>query len=519
MKILVVDDDKIIREDIRNLIDWKSNHFELAGEAANGFEALEFLKSNKADIIITDIYMPILNGVELIKEVKDKYGDIQILVISNYDDFAYVKDAMKYGALDYIMKYKLNENSLVALLKAAAAEVEKAKKVRCEKEQSKKALLWEREQEYKLIWRDFLDGSSSFEQAADKCLELNMEFPKGEYVLFLLQSENPEKLSSQDICSVFEDTSFHRIQTGTDESLFLVHFHQKSLLYMHSKTFEMVHKLSKALQGHRTVLSHSTEAVSCKLIPQAVNKLRNLSKLYFYHETDGFFAVSGENTFNCSMDINYIEETENQILESIKNCQGNQFRELLQTFVNEVKSRNYSPELVINELKVMIQFIKKIIRCSYYYKTDILQSLDLLLSELDRKFATLRHIEGSLLNIVQKYFERFDNEEINAFRAEINKAVKYIRENYKKNITLTELSEYVGISKNHFCMLFKQETGESFKEYLNRLRINEAKILISEKNFYIKEVANEVGINNQRYFCKLFKEYTGSNPTHYKIRR
>lgn len=122
--ILIVDDDNLIREDLKTMTDWQKYGFQIIGDVSNGAQALNFIQFHDVDIIITDICMPIMDGVELIKTVKSIKPHIKFIVISNYDDFKYVKDAMKYGASDYILKYEIEEDNLLHLLNTVKDEIQ-----------------------------------------------------------------------------------------------------------------------------------------------------------------------------------------------------------------------------------------------------------------------------------------------------------------------------------------------------------------------------------------------------------
>ena len=122
-KILIVDDEYLLRQGIKYLVDWNKEGFDIIGEASNGKEALDFIEKLKPHIIISDIVMPIMDGVDLAKIAKTKYPEIQIVILSGYSDFNYVKDTFKLGVNDYILKPKLDPEELVLLLKNTACNI------------------------------------------------------------------------------------------------------------------------------------------------------------------------------------------------------------------------------------------------------------------------------------------------------------------------------------------------------------------------------------------------------------
>ena len=122
-KILIVDDEYLLRQGIKHLVDWRKEGFEIVGEASNGKEALDLIEMLKPHIVISDIVMPVMDGIDLAKIMKSKYPEVQIVILSGYGDFDYVKSTFKVGVNDYILKPKLNPEELLLLLKNIASNI------------------------------------------------------------------------------------------------------------------------------------------------------------------------------------------------------------------------------------------------------------------------------------------------------------------------------------------------------------------------------------------------------------
>jgi len=518
VKVLIVDDDRIIREDVRRLINWESNGYELIADASNGKEALEIVQSSNVDIILTDIYMPVMNGIELIKSVKEVHDEIQIVVMSNYDDFSYVKDAMKYGALDYVLKYQMNSSSLLAVLDNAALEVERARKEFKEMSHLMQVASLEKRKNQKHFWKEFINGCYEPELAVRKAGELSIELPKEDFMTIWVQFEQGMEINATDFKKAFQDVMYYQVELD-DELIFLVCFNQKSYLFMQNMINEIVKKLSFYSKDSRTIVVYSSSCIRIEDLPGEILKMRDTSRLYFYTGNKNMLLEQNRVVYNYELDYKKLEELENKVVKAIKNVCYEEFENAVQSLFLDIQNQKYHPDKIVTELKFLLQRIIKVVHCSHHYKEDILVLLDNLLNGLESKFVTLNEFENKMKDILKSYFERYEQENPGIANKEIRNAIKYIQENYKKNITLSELAEYVRLSKNHLCMLFKQEIGENFTDYVNKLRINEAKLLITEKNFQVKEASYEVGINNERYFCKLFKKFTGCSPMEYKNRR
>ncbi|MDZ7542871.1 response regulator, partial [Clostridium perfringens] len=122
-KVLIVEDEFIMRQGMKHMLEWEREGFTIVGEATNGQEALELIDTLKPNIIISDIVMPILNGVDFSKIVQKKYPDLQIIILSSYDNFEYVKNTLLNGAVDYILKPTLNPSQLLVTLKKAVDRI------------------------------------------------------------------------------------------------------------------------------------------------------------------------------------------------------------------------------------------------------------------------------------------------------------------------------------------------------------------------------------------------------------
>ncbi len=202
-KVLLVDDDFPVRVLLKQLINWEEEGFEIVDEAIDGEEALEKIEHYKPDIAIVDIGMPIMNGVELIKELQDRSIDCKVIVLSCHDDFQYVREAMKLGAKEYILKNLVTDERLIEVLSQIKQEIEEEKREQQENQQIKRWAnrgLWELKQDYlQQILRGISINKLKMEQLID---ELSMGISKYDNVLLLMEIDHYEdvinKLSEED---------------------------------------------------------------------------------------------------------------------------------------------------------------------------------------------------------------------------------------------------------------------------------------------------------------------------------
>lgn len=517
MNVLVVDDDKIIREDIRNLIDWQACGFTLVGEAANGEDASHLIQSQPIDILITDIYMPVMNGIELIKSAKQNYPGIQIVVMSNFDDFEYVKDAMKYGALDYFLKYQINSASLLELLMNAKAEVERYRRENEEKVFLMQVASREKSQAIQLCWSDFINGRLPLDQAWQKARALGIAFPRKDFYLMRVLVEPTIDLSLLGAEDNFQRCVFQALNLD-GEWMLLIGLNHLSYHAIHQELDELARAISAWMKSSKFILSYSFNRISLGALPSEAANLRTAARGYFYDANNQIILVQSKAQFTQLIDFNQLEVIVKNIFRAFDSNDRPAYENAIQAFGAEIQSQKYHPDAILPEIKSLLQQMVKKIRNFHLYKDDLLADLARLEKKLDDPFITLGSITEAFHQILAIYFNRACSDRLITTKPEIGEAIRYIQQNYKKDVSLAELAEHVGISKNYFCMIFKQETGENFIDYVNKLRINEAILLMSEKNYHVKQASYEVGIINQRYFCRLFKRYTGRTPSEYKSR-
>ena len=518
-RILIADDDKLIREDILSLIDWEKQGFVIAAQASNGQEALDILNNDRIDIVITDIYMPIIDGVELIKTAKPLYPDIEFIVISNYDDFVFVKDAMKYGACDYILKYEIDQDNFTVLLenfKTRTYEKQTAK-IRVEN-------IIESNEKYfdKWFWERI--GSHLGQTGG-----IDIKHNEGCYIPILVEFELKDKIKIYnefnygnypdqlpvDEAVVFQNVKEHySAQLNKNTWLILFGYKEKSFLYINNECLVAVKSFAKEVKGHGQYESFIVVGNICLNVFELE---KNISVIRQCME-ERFYAGYG-NIVNCGTIKPFAEEIKDElltqvhrnILECVNNNCWDDLIACIDELVKRIKIKRYKPSVVYKYMyQITIEINMKMEeKCP---NTDVHKVISY------ESFKSINTIDVMKIYFVQmlKSLSTEKGRYSYVTRGEIRKAVEYINANYVRDITLNDLAENVGLSRNYLCRLFKEETGENFIDFLNKLRVKKAKIILAGGNTKTYEVAMSVGINDYRYFCRIFRNITGMRPNEYK---
>ncbi len=481
-KILLAEDDQNFRYAIKELVPWETSEFEIVGEAIHGKQALEFMKKNSVDILLTDMDMPVMNGVELIREVKKLYPAVRILALSAYDDFGFVKESMKLGAEDYILKQDMDGDAILGTLREICGKQRPEQK----KEQYQKEL------------RQFLSGSKAELEASAEYFETLFE-KKQLYIALYQEGELAdlyEKLHSAGyIYRLPWDGKVVAIGDVGD---------LRSSQKISEKIRETVKKSREELKICMTGVSAWGTGIRVLpiLMKQAQGALLYLTfhpekQIAFYEECREKLE-SREKELRCSFEkIQFSGKPEEieEICERLKKL----FREKMpeEHFVNENLTALYQTYAV--QMKISFQERNTL---SVYEEFQRIPWMEDKIKYLFQKLKEVNQSRG--------------NKDYQGENLEIRRTMEYIRKHYTEDISLKTVADHVGLSENYLSNLFKNEVGDNLTNYVNQLRIEQAKKLIATTSMKTYEIAEAVGYHSASYFSTIFRKITGSPISTYK---
>lgn len=517
-RILLVDDEPIIKVAFPKLIPWEETQFRLTGTVSNGKEALDFLESNPVDILITDLKMPILDGIGLIQELKARRQNLPVLVLSNYSDFDLVRQALTLGACDYLLKVNITGDILVSQLAKMAERIQESRKNR--EENDKREYLME-EQRSRLalsLLKEFFSGSgASLTELLD-----HASLPMPEAWLAI----RPVLVCFPPECC--ENPKWEGILSHLEDILQEIFGDLGRITILRMRTNELLCCLPSA-------------AVREGSLEPRLNQIDRQISLYFSIHPSVFYA-RGTNTpeearnayLRCREALSFLfYEPDCRITdaESVRFSEGDAIClpiSLRSALLDNIRENN--PEALRQSIRE--QLVDCRIRLprpeavrEYWIQTLDFAGISLSLSgwEEYRKDAvlqirdcpTLQSLETFLLEAFQRLFA-LQWDAIAGYRAEIRNAILYIHANYAQRLSLDELAGMVSLNRSYLCRLFKQETGSSLFNYINRIRMEKAAESIRTGEYgYIKELSSSVGIDDPFYFTRRFKEYFGVAPSEY----
>jgi len=517
MRVVIVEDEYIVRFGIRSMIDWDKLGMTVTGEAANGQEALELMRHELPDILITDIKMPVMDGLALIAEARELSAQLKILILSNLEDFQYAKEAIRFGVSEYLIKSDMMPRDFERSLLQVKEAIERTALTGGE---SKDAAMEPMRREKLLL--DLAEGTCG--DAGSLWEELGLpawEAPV--YVLHLCQEGMEQGVTAgQQFRQVLENLLTERevrYEAFTDRQ------GEINVLLFPGMPAAQAHKWVSSLadtwiQQLKQSGMRCTIGISCSV--EAAGKLQQgfeqakLAVKYKMFVGGGKAIVFGEEYGPAS---------------------GSRPQEPLRVSANQIHSMVYAFQA--KELRLHLEALFE--QLALRKDLDMVQIISLeLLIMLTTLWSDVNSDQESMIELKKQYYDQISKLEtihesrawfIQAFdeliahmvgvynsdRNSIIKATQYIQQHYHQEISLQSISSFVHLSKNYFANLFKKEMGESFLEHLTRVRIEKAKTLLTGE-LKTADIGHLVGIPDPKYFSKVFKKIAGVSPSEYRNR-
>ncbi|WP_110930423.1 response regulator [Paenibacillus bouchesdurhonensis] len=526
ISLLIVDDERRAREGIRNVIDWNAHDIQIAGEACDGSEALKILEQNSVDIIITDIRMPVMDGLDLIKEVSRLYPSIRNIIYSGYDDFVYAQKAMTFGTCEYLLKPS-RPDEILEIVKKQAININEDKKqneameklrvgfqnslpLLRERTLNRLVLLSERLPTDRLelmlglnniTFPKMLFGVLVLEIDNFYTLEQKYDYEEIELFKFAIKNITEEVLSHTLVCAAFEhqDTIISILNTDqwidTKKSQeIMTKLQMRVSQYLPLTVSIGVGSLDKGISHLHTSYRESVNALEKRF-------LKGSQKIVNYMEEDTEEATS------------YPLSEEKAIIQAI--ISGNQevMVEKFNVFHDALKPESSSRSHVHNSMLALafslFHFcIEKNINTDEIFEEDFSKLPKILTS------SSIDVIKNVITGIMFRINDHMNSSKNN--NRIFQEALAYINQNYNKDISRNTVAREIFITPGYLGILFKQKLNMGFLEYLHQIRIDHATELLSNPGIKISAIAYQVGYQDEKYFSQVFRKYTGLTPNQYR---
>lgn len=537
IKVLIVDDEALVRIGIKSCIKWEDSGFEIVGEAENGMEALTMADKYRPDLVLTDIRMPKMDGLEFIKQLKEMQPDVKTVILSCYNDFSYVREAMKLGALDYVLKLSLQPEELLDILNKIKSVIEKEKK-----HHNEVYLLRQKANlNNKTIKENYIKNilTGNIKNASESFLnmnELDIKIDFSSYIVLHISIEdyrlivssrwdNDEKSLNSSVMTVisnilskYGDSEIIRYE----ESDFFVILSTSAGLNHEDSCVAVLQLADNIVEMIMTYLNmNSSIGVSSQgRTPDDLRgkvreaQLANSYSYYFKNKSISVYSSDIRFDKNALPDFSDLEHDIRQALDvvdktKIKSC-------IFRIFQRARDEKNVLPARLIKKLTEILYLFSNRINAIGGTMEDLMDECKTDPYERIRMFVNIYSLEEWFDKFVDRYADYVKLLQKKKAKDEIIKIKSFVMANYTNKLSITICARVCNMSGKYFSYVFKKETGENFTDYVNGVRIEKAKEFIKNRNMAIFEVATKVGYENDKYFIKLFRQTVGMTPGEYK---
>ncbi|HHX12848.1 MAG TPA: response regulator [Clostridiales bacterium] len=534
LKVFLVEDEIVVREGIKNNVNWSENDFIFSGEASDGELAYPMIKEIKPDIVITDIRMPFMDGLQLSRLLKQEMPWIKIIILSGYEEFDYAKEAIEIGITRYLLK-PISSTELMKCMKEVRNVIRKEQEEKQNYEIYKKEIKEYEEDEKRNLFHDIINKTVSPVSLLGRGKKLNIELSSMVYLIILFK---------MNIAADTIDESHHvveakeKLDTLFEENdniiRFSLLFDEQALLLKGSSIEDIIRVKEDCINKVKEIME-SYEGISYfGGAGRSVKRLGDIS--ISFHEACSAFAY--RYIWDSNEILDYINISKKQITpiyeDSLNVANITELdRRKVETFLkcgSKVDVSYFVEEYlksICKENRNSLLFRQYIIMDMYSITAGFSEELGLGVDVIDKPFHDKSQFYGQMptFEFTREYIEKTFNQVINLrdeiatreYNDMIYKAKSYIDENYMNDdISLNQVASEVYLSPSHFSSVFSHKTGQTFIKYLTDLRMNKAKELLKCSNKRSSEIGFSVGYKDPHYFSFLFRKTQNCTPSQYR---
>lgn len=520
-RVMIVDDEPLILAGIASMIDWAEQNVEIISKASNGQQALEQMKEQRPDIVITDIKMPGMNGIELMRSAREQgYDEIAFILLTNLEEFQLAKEALRLGAVDYLVKMELTEEKLRESLQHAIEKCGSGER-REATEQLTPAMNAQKCVEHLLVGDDF--GEDAAWTSAVQYLKepvavlINFDYGYRQYTERFTREEQrkilmfAEDIIGQMVKGYFDAyTLLHR---GVDGLLLVVSTEQ--IERYQDKLRNMMTRLSSVVRDYFEVpvsLAVSERKESLKEFEMMLYEAMTAMNYHFRHAEDAIVFYAGEMEAKSEHTANFhIGIVRHDIYMAVMANDGGKMSEIMNQVIRLLEEYRLPKEQAVNACANLYFYTSMLFstdESAFPYEVNIMEKLGQMgtLEQIVEWISMFRDAVAHALD------ERSD-QKTDIIAAQ---ACRYVREHYQDKLTLGQVAEALGISSGYLSTVFSKHVGESFSNYVAEVKVEKAKELLKEHRYMMYEISDQLGFENPFYFSKVFKKFAGVSPKEYE---
>jgi len=522
-KIFLVEDEITVREGMRNTIDWQAAGFEFCGEAPDGEIALPRIEQAKPDVLITDIKMPFMDGLQLSKIVREHMPWVKIIIISGHDEFEYAQTALKVGVTEYLLK-PVGSADIIDVLKRVAVSLEQEKSERENLKQLKSQvecnLLLRREQLLLRLVMGCIPSGDAIEQGQ----QLGLNLVAQHYLVLLIRIE------SCDDGKPYDYDEYQRVEgmvsdlAGNNPDILLTKKDMDELVLI-LKGDDKEQLWQEGQFWAQLIHQERASDAACRLIIEMGSPQERLSDI---HSSFAQALAKAKNPSRSSLPINPWDSQEQIELQKLDH-------EALENYLKFGDLEAFD-DFFENNLSLICEPASQSALVMHYLFLDVFLTITQFVSDLSagtepgtpeiqeieeilQRGTTSEQIRAELKQMISSALVFRDNQANYQRTMTIQRAKAYVDAHFDDpDLQMSHVARKFNLSPNHFSTVFSQQIGEPFRDYLTNLRISRAKELLRTTDLTCAQVAYQSGYNDAHYFSTFFKKKTGFAPLQFRKR-
>lgn len=543
-QVLLVDDEPLILTGIQSMINWEDYDCVITDKASNGKQALEKMEKSMPDIVITDIKMPVMTGIEFMQECRDRGYDTVFILLTNLEEFSLAKSALALGAADYLVKMEMTQEMMGNSLKRAT-EMCNQKRILTDKIPHREFHPKDVKQTATGFFRDILEKAGNlsdefrkkWQEPVEK-MELEQLYENGVLMwirpykdrdLFENVSEDDRK-EMLDYAQSLMEQFMNRIHSGCCTlvwkrmGILAILPGQNRTEKYYRDTGKKICNILEDYFGCQTLVAISVPMEDIwGGSKRALSQIKKIQEFYYYHSNEPVVLVSDveahfweeRHARHDTFDISFLKKDLRQALvQQDKEKVNSVFEELSALFTEFHPAREQVVNACANLYYFFLSYVEEdaLIKEEMPYPSVV---MEILLECFTLKAHTRWLLKfGSWVGNTMENFHRGSKTD-----KIVEAAKEYVRENYGEKLTLAAIASKIGISQGYLSSVFKKQTGGNLNDYINQMKIEKAKELLEKHEYMMYEISDMLGFENPYYFSKVFKKLTGITLSEYEMHR
>ncbi len=518
-RLVIVDDEQNIRKGMCHYIDWNSLGFEVAADFEDGKEVLEYLQEHPVDIIMTDIEMAEVTGIDLARYVWENKLPQKIVILSGYREFEYARKAIEYNVEHYLLKpIRLDElNTVFGKIKNELDLIQKQKQEKTHREQELQELLPELQEQF---WTALLMGGLPYKEKVVQKKELlgldfdmelpcavvnvEMEIPESTSQNYYQQRDNRYNLLNNIFASDKKEFQFHPVYISAEVLKVVI----TTCVPISAENFErrLAEILEEKKRAVAVLLTLSMEMRVESVFSDFQEMTKQCSTLQMHVK-----ATSGEKILLEPQDQERLHQKYRLIMELIDDSDFEGLEEMIENLFFEFRKFPLAElQKILVDLFSMLS--RKLVKMGNDLWKAVSDKVDYQQIMNAKNIAEEKNICLEMMREINQIVKKHQNQ---VSKNVVDRSVKYMKEHFGEDISLEALADSYYLNPTYFSRMFRQYMGVTFTDYLVELRMKEAKRLLLLGKYKVYEVSQKVGYKSDKYFCRVFKQYTGQSPTEF----